>query len=284
MKLFGIRGFLAFSLALASTTSHSATKTCSSLLQIPGVAPRQLYSLPTGALLEPEKNLRRQSLSLAYIIPAHAYRSGVVILKIRHHVISSAPPPVTSQKISMSRTTYRTPCVGKADVEMTDFSYSPDVAQYRGYHLYSLPDAQMDRVHADLGNRPRGWWGEGDNRCVSTSSWDIRPQLLFEDIGERRVIGVGEYYGNRFSMALRAPKINDSAVAAPAVYSEHRDLAVRIIPYRKAQDQPFCVNISVGSAPTGANWTDVMIIDADDARYPRDPLADPQKSWRFQWN
>ncbi len=285
MKFFSIRGLLGFLLALAPTASYSATKTCGSLLQTNGVAPRQLYVLPTGALLEQEKILRRQSLSLAYIIPAHAYSSGVVILKVRHHVISSAPHPAANPTIAMSRIAYRTPCFGKPDVEMPEFPYSPDVAQYRGYHLYNLPDAQMDRVHADLGNRPKGWSGEGDNRCVSTSSWDIRPQLLFEDnISERRVIGVTEYFGNRFSTAFRSPNVNQTAVAAPSAYSDYRDLAVRIIPYRKAPDQLFCVNLSVGPVPTGTDWTDVMIIDADDARYPRDPFVDPQRNWRFQWN
>lgn len=284
MKFFGIGAFVGFSLVLASTASYSATKTCSSLLRTDGVAPRQLYVLPTGALLEQEKSLRRQSLNLGYIIPAHAYSSGVVILKVRHRVISSAPPPVANPGIAMSRTSYRTPCAGQPDVEMPGFSYSPDVAQYRGYHLYSLPDAQMDRVHADLGNRPKGWYGERDNRCVSTSSWDIRPQLLFEDNSERRVIGIGEYTGNRVSTALRSTNVNAPAVAAPIAYSDYRDMAVRIIPYRKAPDQPFCVNISVDSGPAATISTEVMIIDADDARYPRDLLADPQKSWRFQWN
>jgi hypothetical protein len=286
MRFFGIRGFLGFSLALASTASYSATKTCDSLLQASGVASKQLYMLPGGALVEQEKSLRHQSsFSLAYIVPSHAYSSGVVILKVRHHVISTAPPPAANPKISMFRTAYRTPCAEKANAEMPEFSYSPDVAQYRSYHYYRLPDAQMDRVHADLGNRPKGWWGDSDNRCVSTSSWDIRPQLLFEDnISDRQVIAAGEYFGNRVSTAFRSTNVNESAVAAPVAYSDYRDLVVRIIPYRKAPDRLSCVNISVGSVPSGANWTDVMIIDADDARYPRDPFADPQKSWRFQWN
>ncbi len=59
MKFFSIRGLLGFLLALAPTASYSATKTCGSLLQTNGVAPRQLYVLPTGALLEQEKILRR---------------------------------------------------------------------------------------------------------------------------------------------------------------------------------------------------------------------------------
>jgi hypothetical protein len=284
MKSFGISGLLGLSLALASTASYSAPKTCASLLRTDGVAPRQLYALPAGALLEQEKSLKRQSLSLAYIIPAHAYSSGVVILKVRHRVISTTPPPDANPKIAMSRTAYRTPCAGQPEAEMPGFSYSPDVAQYRSYHLYSQPDAQMDRVHAALGNRPKGWWGERDNRCVSTSSWDIRPQLLFEDNSERRVIGFGDYASNRVATALRSTNVSPTAVAAPVAYSDYRDLAVRIIPYRKAPDQPFCVNISVDPGPATASWTEVMIIDADDARYPRDALADPQKSWRFQWN
>lgn len=282
MKFFGICGLVSFSLVLTSTAGYSATKTCASLLRTDGVGPRQLYLLPTGSLLEPEKGLKRQSLSLAYIIPAHAYRSGVVILKVRHHVITKTPSSPANPPVSMTRGAYRTTCAGQPEPEIPGSSYSPDVAQYRNYHLYGLPDAQMDRVHADLGNRPKGWWGENDNRCVSTSSWDIRPQLLFEDISERRVIGVGEYFGNRVSSSLRAT--DKPAFAAPAAYSDYRDLAVRIIPYRKAPDQPFCMNIPVDYAPAGTNWTDVMIIDADDARYPRDPLVDPQKTWRFQWN
>jgi|GEM_PF-3702808 len=286
MKFSGIYAFFGLSFALASSVSYAAPKTCTSLLQTQGIGPRQLHLLPTGTLLEQEKSLKRQSsLSFGYIVPAHAYSSGVVILKIRHHVVASAPPAATPQRITMSRSAYRSPCVGKPDREITGAGYSPDVTQYRNYHLYQLPDASMDRVHADLGNRPKGWWGESDNRCVSTSSWDIRPQLLFEDDpSERRVIGVVDYFGNRVSAALQAPKVNDSAVAAPAAYTTYRDLAVQIIPYRKSPDQLFCVSLSVGPVPLNADWTDIMIIDADDARYPRDTLVDPQSSWRLQWN
>jgi hypothetical protein len=286
MKFFAKHAFFGLSFALASTAGYAAPKTCASLLQTANVGPRQLYMLPSGALLEQEKSLRHQSsLAFAYIVPAHEYNSGVVILKVRHHVLTTAPPAVTPQRILMSRPAYRTPCVGKTDPDMSEAGYSPDVAQYRNYHLYRLPDAQMDRVHADLGNRPKGWSGENDNRCVSTSSWDIRPQLLFEDsVSERRVIGVVDYFGNRVAAAIQAPKVNDTAVAAPVAYSTYRDLTVRIIPYRKSSDQLQCVNLSVGPVPPSADWTDIMVIDADDARYPRDPFADPQKSWRLQWN
>ena len=284
MKIFGLSGLLGFSLALASTASYSAPKTCASLLRTDGVTPRQLYVLPASALLEQDKSLKRQSLSLAYIIPAHAYSSGVVILKVRHRVITTTPPPDANPKIAMSRTAYRTPCAGPAgsgNAGVLLLARRGAIQKLSSLQPARRPDGSRTRR---LGNRPKGWWGERDNRCVSTSSWDIRPQLLFEDNSERHVIGFGDYASNRVATALRSTNVNSTAVAAPVAYSDYRDLAVRIIPYRKAPDQPFCVNISVDPGPATASWTEVMIIDADDARYPRDPLADPQKSWRFQWN
>jgi hypothetical protein len=287
MKSFTMHAVFGLSLAIGSTASYAAPpRSCASLLQTNGIGPRQLYMLPSGAPLEPERSLKHQSsLALAYIVPAHEYSSGVVILKVRHHVLSTTPPAADSQRISMSRPAYRTPCTGKADPDIGGAEYDPDVAQYRNYHLNQLPDAQMDRVHADLGNRPKGWWGESDNRCVSTSSWDIRPQLLFEDsISDRQVIGVIGYFGNRVATAIQAPKVNETAVAAPIAYSTYRDLTVRIIPYRKSSDQFACVNLAVGSVPISADWTDIMIIDADDAKYPREPFVDPQRSWRLRWN
>lgn len=284
MKYF-IHATIGCLFAFSPTTGYSAVKTCSSLVQTHGNAHRQLFLLPSGTPLETGKSLKRQPLSLAYIVPPHAYNSGVVILKVRHRVVTTAPPAAAPQRILMSRNAYRTPCAGKPVAEMLETSYSPDIAEYRNYHLYRMPGDEIDRVHADLGNRPKGWAGDSDNRCVSTSSWDIRPQLLFEDsISERRVIGVGEYFSNRVSSSLRAAQATDTAVAAPVAYADYRELAVRIIPYRKQQNQPSCVNVSVSPVPAGANWTDLMIIDADDARYPRDPFMDPQKSWRVQWN
>lgn len=283
MKYF-IHTAIGFLFAFSPTTGYSAVKTCSSLVQTHGNSHRQLFLLPSGAQFETGKSLKRQPLSLAYIVPPHAYNSGVVILKVRHRVVTTAPP-TPSQRILMSRSAYKTPCAGKVNPDMLETSYSPDIAEYRNYHLYRMPGDEIDRVHADLGNRPKGWAGDSDNRCVSTSSWDIRPQLLFEDsISERRVIGVGEYFSNRVSSSMRAAQTTNTAEAAPIAYTDYRELSVRMIPYRKPPNQPSCVNISVSPVPANANWTDVMIIDADDARYPRDPFVDPQKSWRVQWN
>lgn len=285
MKYFGKRAVLGFSFALISTAAYSAQKTCASLLQMQDIVARQLYVLPSGSPLEPVKSLKRQSPpSLAYIVPSHAYNSGVVILKVRHHLVAPAPA-TTPQRITLSRIAYRTPCNGKPDVQTPEATYEPDVTQYVNYHKYQLPDPLMDRVHADLGNRPKGWWGESDNRCVSTSSWDIRPQLQFEDsITDRQVIGVVGYFGNRVTTAFQAPQTTGTAVAASPAYSAYRDLAVRVLPYRKSPDRFSCINIPISTAPAGTDWTDVMIIDADDARYPRDTLLDPQKTWRIQWN
>lgn len=286
-------GVLAISLTAIVTTSAypAGALSCPALLRDDSIVPRELFWLSSGKpISDAAINLfkRRSTLHLAYIIPPYVYNSGAVIIKIRHLVKESRKTAVSQNpNITLRRDRYRSPCARAKRPDHKEFVGSADVRRYRNYHLYRLPDpypaeANLNRLHADIGNRPARWFFDSNDRCASTSDWDIRPQFLFEDeLADRQPIGLFDYLSGRVQMTYEAQK--SSAYAAPAIYTRYRDLAVRVMPYRKTPNAMACISFTTGAIPANAIRTDVMVIDADDARFPRLLSQDPQKTWNFQW-
>jgi hypothetical protein len=276
-------------LGLCHSAGIAADRTCATILA--GAAPRQLFIL-SGKDTSPQSSQipmhRVSQLKLAYIIPADVYASGVVIIKLRHYIQSAKPLP--NPTISLHRDNYRRPCVGKNyDTPLDQFEGSSDTQRYINYHRYGLPDdkpgvVNLDRLHAELGNRPPRVWYESDSRCASTADWDIAPQFLFEDnFADRQPTGFFGYFGYRVSSTYEAAN-QETAYAAPLAYSGYQGLAVLVKPFRKPPNSLACVNFTVDHIPNNASQTNVMIIDADDARFPpANPFQDPQITWSFNW-
>jgi hypothetical protein len=295
MKSILTGGCLALLLVLETTSAgYSATQlNCNALLQKRDVAPRRLYRLGvelSEEVLNPIK--RSTALNLSYIVPPHHFGSGVLIIKSRHRILARENVPLTaSPAISLKRDAYSATCANKRNFDGRPWEDSAEVERYRNYHHLGFPDDGLDRVHADLGDRPaRSWFAYGD-RCASTSDSNIRPQFLFEDgISDRQPIGFGEFVVAQGKKAVQSVRSNTAIAGTPytppdslpQVYVQYRSLAVHVVPYRKTPDQVSCIPFSVGAIPGGVDQTDVLIIDADDVE--SGLMVDPQKIWRFQWN
>jgi len=275
-------------LAVCHTVALPGPISCNDILRTSNLEPRALYNLSSGSGFPNSTNTLQHAshLNLAYVIPGHPYNSGAVIIKFRHQVVTSKPD--TNPKISLHRDRYKIPCVQKHDADVSEFAGDSDTQRYIAYHRYGLPDNRpselsLDRLHADIGNRPSRSWYESNQRCASTSDWDIAPQFLFEEsYAERQSPGLISYFRYRVNSAYETAG-DGNAYAAPPSYSSYRGLTVNVKPYRKPANSLSCISFGV-DVPANATKTDVMIIDADDARYPRvNLLIDPQRTWSFSW-
>jgi hypothetical protein len=232
---------------------------------------------------------RASQLSLVYVTPSTSYTSGVVIIKLRHVVASVQS--LSNPNIRLHRDSYRSPCSRKrgqpAVSEFGDGSDLPrysDTQQYIAYHRYGRPNSNIDRLHADIGNRPDRDWTDIlslNNRCASTSDWDIAPQFLFdENPTDRMPLPRSVLPGSHVSATYEATSL--SAFAAPTAYSSYQGLEVQVVPYRRDANKSVCIRFPVDRIPGNASRTDVMILDADDARYPTQ-LLEPQTTWSINW-
>jgi hypothetical protein len=279
--------FVEFSLA---TTMGGS---CNGLFRQNGISARQLYlggqAVPDAAF---SPRTRRPRIDLAYIIPAHAYTSGVLIIKYKHRLGSSLNARPT---VALHRDSYKSPCVEKRDRQISEYNETSEVQRYLNYHKYKFPEARsvpeqarLYNFHADIGNRPardpahRSSYWESDGRCASTDDNDIAAQFLFEvsqSARQERASGQ-EWFEARAALTVAATR--SEAYAAPGSYTEYHNLTAWVLPYRKSAGQLSCMAFSV-SVPGNATQTELMIIDADDARNPRDYSIDPQRTWTFEW-
>jgi hypothetical protein len=275
--------------SLATTMGGS----CNGLFRQNGISARQLYlsgqAVPDAGYFP---RARRPRIDLAYIIPAHAYTSGVLIVKYRHRLGSSQNARPT---IALHRDSYKSPCVEKRDRQLSEYNETSEAQRYVNYHKYKFPEARsvpeqarLYNFHADIGNRPardsahRSSFLESDRRCASTDDNDIAAQFLFEvsqSARQERASGQ-EWLEARGALTVAAAR--SEAYAAPGAYSEYHNLTAWVLPYRKSAAQLSCMAFSV-SVPGNATQTELMIIDADDARNPRDYSTDPQRAWTFEW-
>ena len=267
-------------LGLLHSATDAAEIVCSGALV--GAPPRSLF-LSTGNSYIPFDQAppaRASQLSLVFVTPSSTYKSGVVIIKLRHLVESAQPLP--NPRIGLHRDRYSSPCTEKRnDPPIAEFPGDTDPQHYIRFHRYGLPDSSIAPVHADIGNRPARRFYEFDGRCASTADWDIAPQFLFEDNpADRYPLGFTQVLAYRVSSTYEAA--NQAAFAVPLSYNSYQGLAVQVVPYTKQPNVPACIKFTTGRIPSHASRTDVMVIDADDARFPN-PQPEPQLTATFNW-
>jgi hypothetical protein len=264
---------------------------CSTLLNSPRVSARQLYlATEREALLEsdPTERNRPKSLRLSYIVPSHSYASGVVIVKTRHRI--EGQPKNSDPTINLRRLEYKSSCrQAPAAAQKSEWSSDTEAERYINYHSKGWPDTtteasrRLDHLHADLGHRPRRNLSEFNDRCAATSDWDIAPHFLFEDdLEARRVFSWTESISSRIGVASATTK--SPSFAAPPAYTDYHKLATLVLPYQKRSSELSCISFSV-PVPSKSLETHVVILDADDARWPREnvQITDPQRRWSLRW-
>lgn len=284
MTVAGSRATIAgLGIAISLVSGSASAQTCNGVWSVPGIGGRQLYLQRS---LVPQTGLelrRRPTLQFSYIVPGHLYTSGAVVVKAVHSITTNQPN--ANPSIAIRRESYKSPCKA-GDILTPERSDKIEAKRYRNFHRYRRPDQNIGVLHADLGNRPANYWAASNDRCASTSDWDIAPHFLFEEsLADRQPIGARDYVVGRFRTFGNA--VNPSAVAnelLPDEYSKFHNHTVFVLPYRKSAQQMHCVSFEV-AVPRNTAVSRIMIIDADDARWPRSnpEVDDPQRVWPIRW-
>jgi hypothetical protein len=232
----------------------------------------RIYS-PTAGHEWTEISVNRTSLSYRvfnFVVPNTIFTSGAVVVKIRHMLKDKGQG---TEGLALSRDEYVSPCNQNLVGEYRREDVS--VEKYRSYHYFldrdedPDPKSSLNSFHVDI--HP----SQADKtKCIRSSDHNIRPQFLFE---KRTSAG----FGNKFARAagdLTSRLAPTSALANTAGYSGYGALKTIIIPYKKGRQEFTCVEVPV-SFPRSVMFTDIMIVDADEAADPRDI---PQGQWRIE--
>jgi hypothetical protein len=277
-------GFIALIISFGIRDGFAEDLNCDRIMARSDVRERGLFVDATHEIATSESSswFKRKTLYLAYIIPSQGYTSGALIIKVRHKF--SGAERQANPKINISRDDYSTPCSGKENEEFSDYAATVSTREYRGYHRFGLPadddlGNRLDKLHADIGDRTPLWKRDGEvKRCAATNDPDISLEFLFGNLSEREPPSIGEQIADQVE---RTREALGASYNAPPEYANYQYLSVHVVPYSKEANKPSCYAFPV-DVPEQASETDIMIIDADDARYPL-ILHDPQSSWGFRW-